>query len=85
MKLGEFVQCLMPAMKLYISITTWLDNKGNRLWNGPLTDAQMLAYWDCEVIKTHSDAEGKVYCIIYKRAGGVTDETHATITEPEGS
>lgn len=82
MRMSDFAQCMAPGTKLYISIDVEVDKNGNRKWYGPLTDAQILAYWNHIIGPTHYEANGEVYCIIYSHAGGNHNDKLQTVAEP---
>ena len=85
MKISDLVPRLKPQERLYISIDTWVDDNGQRKWSGPLSEAQMYAYWNHTIGPMHEEA-GKIYCIIYyTKSGGVNHGEQQTYTESAGS
>lgn len=69
MKIRDLVIRLRPGEKLYISVDTWVNDDGERTWTGPLTEAQMLAYWN-HTIGPMTEENGNLRCIIYFDRGG---------------
>lgn len=69
MKISDLVPRLKPQERLYISIDTWVNDDGERKWAGPLSEAQVYAYWN-HTIGPMKEEPGKVYCIIYAKREG---------------
>jgi len=70
MKIRDIVPLIRPWNRLKISEMDQMDVSGARVWTDTLTEAQIYAYWNWDVISSRVEEETHtVYCIVRKCGG----------------